>query len=83
MEKQTHGKRALVLGGGAEVNRAWLSGLASQLIEDGVQLQVADLILGTSAGALVGAEIALRTLDLVNPPPAPDVYIDSQQSNYI
>lgn len=78
MQKQTQPKRALVLGGGAQVGRAWLAGLASKLIEDGVQLPIADLILGTSAGALVGAEIALRTLDLDKPPSAPAVYVDSQ-----
>lgn len=80
MEKQTHPKRALVLGGGGQVGRAWLAGLASKLIEEGVQLPTADLILGTSAGALVGAEIALRTLDLDNPPPAPAGYVDPQSS---
>ena len=78
MEEQTHPKRALVLGGGAQVGRAWLAGLTSKLIEEGVQLPTADLILGTSAGALVGAEIALRTLDLEKPPPALAVYVDSQ-----
>lgn len=78
MEEQTHRKRALVFGGGAQAGRAWLAGLTSKLIEEGVQLPAADLILGTSAGALVGAGIALRTLDLENPPPTSAVYVDSQ-----
>ena len=78
MKKQTPTKRALVLGGGAQVGRAWLAGLAAQLIEQGLPLPTADLILGTSAGALIGAEIALRTLDLDKPPPAPTGYVDRQ-----
>lgn len=55
--------KALVLGGGGPVGRAWLSGLAAGLLEQGIPLANADLIIGTSAGAIVGAEIALG-LDL-------------------
>jgi NTE family protein len=58
-----HSSRALVLGGGGPVGRAWESGLVSGLIAKGVALRTADLILGTSAGAIVGAQLALG-LDL-------------------
>src|SRR6516225_9735779 len=42
-----HRSRALVLGAGGPVGRAWQSGL------------IAGLIIGTSAGAIVGAQLAL------------------------
>jgi NTE family protein len=51
--------RALVLGGGGPVGRAWQTGLAAGLSNLGVDFSSADLIVGTSAGAIVGAEIAL------------------------
>jgi NTE family protein len=57
------GTRALVLGAGGPVGRAWQTGLAAGLAGLGFDFGAADLILGTSAGAIVGAEIALG-LDL-------------------
>ena len=51
--------RALVLGGGGPVGIAWESGLAAGLEEEGVRLADADLIVGTSAGSVVGAQLAL------------------------
>lgn len=51
--------RALVLGGGGPVGKAWETGLAAGFANLGVSLATADLIVGTSAGAIVGAEIAL------------------------
>lgn len=51
--------KALVLGGGGPVGRAWQMGIAAGLLAEGVDLRVADLIVGTSAGALVGARLAL------------------------
>jgi NTE family protein len=51
--------RALVLGGGGPVGIAWESGLAAGLEEAGVRLADADLIIGTSAGSVVGAQLAL------------------------
>lgn len=51
--------RALVLGGGGPVGRAWQAGLVLSLVAKGVALRTADLILGTSAGAIVGAQLAL------------------------
>jgi NTE family protein len=50
--------RALVLGPGGVVGTAWMAGLASGLRRDGVDLAEADLIVGTSAGAIVGALLA-------------------------
>ncbi|MFI2189899.1 patatin-like phospholipase family protein [Streptomyces sioyaensis] len=46
--------RGLVLGGGGLVGTAWMAGLACGLRRDGVDLGEADLIVGTSAGAMVG-----------------------------
>jgi NTE family protein len=55
--------RALVLGGGGPVGVGWESGLAEGLAEAGVALGEADLVVGTSAGSIVGARLALG-LDL-------------------
>jgi NTE family protein len=49
--------RALVLGGGGVAGIAWTTGLLFGLSEKGVDLRNADLILGTSAGAAVAAQI--------------------------
>jgi NTE family protein len=57
-------ERALVLSGGGPVGRAWLAGLLSGLIDDGANLSSADLVVGTSAGAIVGAHLTLG-LDMV------------------
>ncbi|MEE9255145.1 MAG: patatin-like phospholipase family protein, partial [Pseudomonadales bacterium] len=51
--------RALVLGGGGPVGIAWESGLIAGLEAEGVMLGEADLIVGTSAGSMVGAQLAL------------------------
>ncbi|MEP7022962.1 MAG: patatin-like phospholipase family protein [Actinomycetota bacterium] len=55
--------RALVLGGGGPVGIGWESGLAVGLAQEGVVLGEADLIVGTSAGSVVGSRLALQ-LDL-------------------
>jgi NTE family protein len=47
--------RALVLGGGGAVGVGWQTGLLAGLHEAGVDLAGAEAIVGTSAGALVGA----------------------------
>jgi NTE family protein len=47
--------RALVLGGGGAVGIAWQTGLLSGLRDAGVDFASADTVVGTSAGALVGA----------------------------
>jgi NTE family protein len=49
--------RALVLGGGGVAGIAWITGLLFGLSENGVDLRSADLILGTSAGAAVAAQL--------------------------
>ena len=51
--------RALVLGGGGPVGIGWESGLVVGLAERDVDLAAADAYYGTSAGAFVGAELAL------------------------
>src|SRR5262249_49423932 len=59
--------RALVLGGGGVTGVAWELGLLAGLAERGIELATADLIVGTSAGAIVGAQITSRT-------PLPELY---------
>jgi len=49
---------ALVLGGGGVTGIAWEIGLLAGLLELGVDLTTADLIVGTSAGSVVGALVA-------------------------
>jgi NTE family protein len=50
---------ALVLGGGGPVGVTWETALLAGLAESGVDLTTADQIVGTSAGSIVGARIAL------------------------
>jgi NTE family protein len=50
--------RALVLGGGGVTGVAWMWGLLAGLAAAGVDLAGADLVVGTSAGSVVGAQIA-------------------------
>jgi NTE family protein len=49
--------RALVLGGGV-TGVAWEIGLLAGLAAQGIGLAAADVIIGTSAGSVVGADIA-------------------------
>jgi len=49
--------RALVLGGGGVAGIAWITGLLFGLSENGVDLRNAELILGTSAGSAVAAQL--------------------------
>jgi NTE family protein len=49
---------AVVLGPGGPAGTAWLAGLAAGLRQAGADLGAADLIVGTSAGAIVGALLA-------------------------
>lgn len=51
-------RRALVLGGGGITGIAWMWGILSGLTEAGVDLRDADLVIGTSAGSVVGAQVA-------------------------
>ena len=50
--------RALVLGGGGPVGIGWEAGLLVGLAEEGVDLAVADSVIGTSAGSVVGMTLA-------------------------
>ncbi|WP_370617515.1 patatin-like phospholipase family protein [Mumia sp. Pv 4-285] len=49
--------RALVLGGGGITGIAWEIGLLHGLVELGLDLSGADLVIGTSAGSVVGAQL--------------------------
>jgi NTE family protein len=51
------GRQALVLGGGGVTGIAWMTGLLAGLAEAGTDLATADLVVGTSAGSVVGAQI--------------------------
>ncbi|MGX7678413.1 patatin-like phospholipase family protein [Jatrophihabitans sp. DSM 45814] len=51
--------KAVVLGGGGSVGTAWQTALISSWAQAGVDLSSADLIVGTSAGAGVGVQVAL------------------------
>jgi NTE family protein len=55
--------RAVVLSGGGRAGAAWMLGLAAGLREAGVDLADADLIVGTSAGARTGAQLATGVVD--------------------
>lgn len=50
-------RTALVLGGGGITGIAWELGILKGLADAGVDLSVADLVVGTSAGSVVGAQI--------------------------
>ena len=54
-------KRALVLAGGGAAGNAWELGLIAGLSDAGVEVTEADLIIGTSAGATVAAQITSGT----------------------
>ena len=51
-------RTALVLGGGGITGIAWEIGLLAGLAEAGTDLSGADLVVGTSAGSVVGARLA-------------------------
>ena len=50
-------RTALVLGGGGITGIAWEIGLLAGLADAGVDLSSADLVVGTSAGSVVGAQL--------------------------
>jgi NTE family protein len=54
-------KRALVLAGGGAAGNAWELGLIAGLSDAGVDVTDADLIIGTSAGSTVAAQITSGT----------------------
>ncbi|WP_213454729.1 patatin-like phospholipase family protein [Rhizomonospora bruguierae] len=72
--------RALVLGGGGVTGVAWALGVLSGLAAAGIRLADADLVIGTSAGALLGSQLAagvdveeLYRAQLDTPPAEPPV----------
>ena len=58
MARMSDQRRALVLGGGGITGIAWEIGLLAGLAEAGADLTGADLVVGTSAGSVVGAQLA-------------------------
>lgn len=50
--------RAIVLGGGGVTGMAWEIGVLAGLTESGINLDQADTVIGTSAGAFTGAALA-------------------------
>jgi NTE family protein len=55
------GERALVLHGGGSAGNAWEIGVIAGLLEAGLDVTEADLIIGTSAGATAAAQITSAT----------------------
>ena len=53
--------RALVLGGGGIAGIGWETGILFGLADAGVDLSAADVVIGTSAGAAVGAQLLSGT----------------------
>ena len=58
MESNETRTRALVLGGGGVAGVAWELGILLGLYDAGVDVRGVDIIIGTSAGSVVGAQIA-------------------------
>lgn len=48
---------ALVLGGGGPVGAAWMAGVLAGLTDEGIDLRRADVVIGTSAGAIYGSRL--------------------------
>jgi NTE family protein len=61
MQSNETSKRALVLGGGGVAGVAWELGILMGLYDTGVDVRGADIIIGTSAGSVVGAQITSGT----------------------
>jgi NTE family protein len=51
---------ALVMGGGGPVGASWTSALLHELLSAGLPVAESDVVLGTSAGAVVGAWLTIR-----------------------
>jgi NTE family protein len=80
-------KRALVLAGAGAAGNAWQLGLIAGLSDSGVDLTEADLIIGTSAGSTVAAQITSGTRPaelyaaiLAEVPPTPDATMASDRA---
>lgn len=57
MSRASGGARALALGGGGVTGVAWETGLLLGLAEAGLDLSLADVFVGTSAGSVVAAQL--------------------------
>ena len=57
--------RAIVLGGGGVAGIAWEMGAVAALLQQGIDLNAADLAVGTSAGSMVGAALRMDQLQAV------------------
>ncbi len=57
LETNSTARKALVLGGGGVTGIAWELGVIAGLFERGLDLRDANLVVGTSAGSVVGAQI--------------------------
>ena len=62
MQNSTSTTRAVVLGGGGTAGIAWESGLLAGLLDSGVDLGAADLVVGTSAGSVVAVQLRANAL---------------------
>lgn len=56
--------RALVLGGGSEYMSSFLLGYFHAMLSNGVDLRLADIVVGSSAGAVLGSALLGGRLDL-------------------
>jgi len=65
-------EKALVLGGGGITGIAWEIGMLAGLAEHGIDLTDADLVIGTSAGSVVGVDVRSGT-------PLADLYAEQTQ----
>ncbi|RFA10369.1 phospholipase [Subtercola boreus] len=61
--EQSGARRAIVLSGGGVAGIAWETGLLTGLLQHGIDLQSADVVVGTSAGSVVGVNLRAGTLD--------------------
>src|ERR1700730_8835806 len=50
-------RRALVIGGGGSAGNAWLIGVIAGLVDAGLDVTEADLIIGTSAGSTTAVQV--------------------------
>ncbi|MFD5107655.1 patatin-like phospholipase family protein [Streptomyces cinereoruber] len=63
MTQQTEKRTALVLGAGGMAGAAWETGVLRGLLDAGLDVTGADLVVGSSAGAVVGARLGAVGLD--------------------
>ena len=56
--------RAIVLGGGSEYMSSFLVGYFHAMLSNGIDLRLADIVVGTSAGAVLGSALLGSRLDL-------------------